>query len=179
MTPSSLRLYTATADEDLLLASWYLRMANDGDLDKLFTSGSRTMAELFRLVGRPKTLIYAVDASGIWFAMWAEAMLAGAFVGLWIRADRRRSRTALTTALDAYAWYFTSVRVIFGVTKQPKILDEHKGFGYDILDRVAGLWDGEDAWIVKLTREQFHKTLTRFRRPSYDLMEAASGRIDR
>lgn len=176
--PSGLRLYTASADEDLLIASWYLRMANDGDLDKLFTSGSRTMAELFRLVGRPKTLIYAVDASGIWFAMWAEAMLAGAFVGIWVRQPLRHTRQMLNAFLDAHAWYFTgSLCALFGVTKQPKILDEVKQFGYSVLDCTDGLWDGEDAWIVKLTRKRFMETLNRYRRPSMTLVEtgAASG----
>lgn len=173
MTKTDLRLYTATADEDLLIGQWYLRMAADGDLDGLFTAGSRTLAELFRLVSRPKTLVYAVDGAGIWLALWAEPMLTGAFLGLWCRQDRRRSRIALHAVLDAYAWYFASgLRVVYGVTKQPKILDAHRALGYAVIDHDPGLFDGQPTWIVRLRRTDFERALTRFRRPSYDLMEA-------
>jgi len=166
------RLYIGSADDDILVAQWWLRMSQDGDLPALFTRDSQTIGALYRIIGRPKVLVYDRDAAGIWFAMWAEPVLSGLFTGLWIRRGRRRSHEALALTLDTYAWYFTQVPVIFGITKQEKLLRPHRRLGYTILSRVAGLWDGDPAWIVELTRERFAETLRRHRRPCVEMAVA-------
>lgn len=162
--PCGLTLYTGTADEDVLVGRWYMQMVADGDLDGLFTRDSRTLGAVFAQVRRPHTLVYARDDDGLWFTVWGVQLLSGTFLGLWVRRDRRRSREALRAVLDALAWYLEALPLVLGVTKQANHLREHRRLGYDVVGKIEGWFDGEDAWIVKLTRERLHATLERYRR---------------
>lgn len=167
----SLQFYRGTADEDLLIAQWYLRMVNDGDLPHVFSRDSWTLSALFRIVGPPKVLTYETDAEGIWFAFWAESFMNAVMTGLWIRQGKR-SRLGLYNFLDVAAFHLARVPTIFGITKQEKLLELHENLGYTVVDEVAGLFDGETAWLVKLTRPALAKTLERWRRPSVELAQA-------
>jgi len=166
MTPQGQEIYTGRADEDVLIARWWGRMAVDGDLDQLFTADSRTLRCLFGIVGPPHAFVYQADAEGIWFAMWTEQVLTGAFTGMWLRRDRRRTRRGLYAFLDALSWFLTFHPVLLGVTKQQKIIKEHLALGYTRMgDPLPDFFDGEPGYAVMLTRAAFGKTLERFKRP--------------
>lgn len=144
--------YRGTAAEDVLLAGWWHQMEADGDLG-LFAAGSRTMSELFRLMAAPgKALLYQFDARGLWIAYWAEQLLGALMTGFWIRHDRRRTREA--------GWEFlcvsdlvTSWGTVVGVTKQREIVRLHERFGYTVVGEIPGMFDGETAIILTLSRD--------------------------
>ena len=175
MSLSPLQLYQATADDDLRVAGWWYRMHQDGDLGDLYTEGNRTLASLFRLIAPPKALVYAADDHGIAVSVWSEQILGGVFLGLWARQDYRRSRSAFYVFLDALEWHFRAFSVVIGVTKHEKLLDAHRRLGYDVVKKLPSFFDGEDAWVVMLTKDEFLKTLVRYRRPSVVLTSVNGG----
>lgn len=162
--PCGLKLYTGTPDEDVLIAHWYLRMANDGDLTNIFTRNARTLRSLFNMTGPPKTLIYLTDAEGMWFAVWGDTFMNGSFIGLWTRKDRRGTRDMVRAILDAFAWYLVPLPNLFIATKQERLLEPLKRLGFKLIDRVEQWHDDDDAWILRITRDSIHATLDRFHR---------------
>jgi hypothetical protein len=159
-----LHKYEASAGEDILIARWWVRMYDDGDIDRLFTKDAQTLASLLRIIAPPKVMLYAADESGIWFAMWFEQMFSSLVAGMWTRADRRRSRETLDAILAAYDLAFTASASVLGITKQPELLRGHRKLGYRILGAVPHMWDGDDAWIVVLTRGTFQEMTAKYRR---------------
>lgn len=173
MQTPPLTRYSATAAEDLLIARWWARMYADGDIERLFTRDGQTLASLLRIVGPPKLMFYAQDAEGIWFAAWFEQLFNSLVAGLWIRRDRRTSIGGLDAWLGVLEVGLKVSPTILGITKQEELLPGHRKLGYTVLGQVPGMWDGEPAWIVMLTREAFAKTLARYRRTA--AMEATNG----
>ena len=161
--PIGLKVYQSTAQEDLLIAGWWYKMLEAGDLDNLFTQDSRTLAALFRLVTPPRAFVYAADARGIWFALWGEPLLGAVAIGLWLRPDRR-SRVGTLMFLETLDWALQQAPVIIGVTKQEKLLRAHRRLGYTVVGAVPRFFDGETGWIVAVTRESLAAPLARYRR---------------
>lgn len=170
--PCGLRLYTGTPDEDVLIAHWYLRMANDGDLTSIFTRNSRTLRSLFYMTGPPKTLVYLTDPEGMWFATWGDTFMNGSFIGLWTRSDRRGTRDMVRAILDAFAWYLVPLPNLFVATKQRRLVfgktERDPGplqrLGFKLLDYVPKWHDDDGAWILRTDRDTIHATLDRFHR---------------
>jgi len=163
---SGLLPYVSSRDTDLLLAHWWAKMERDGDLPDLFTKSGQSLSSLYRIVGPGKTLLYGVDIGGIWVAFWFEPMMSGVFMGAWVAREHRRTRRALDAFLQAWELALIHHTVVIGVTRQREIINEHERLGYTVLGCLPGIWDGEDAWAVMLTRPAFVKTLARFRRVS-------------
>ena len=168
--PCGLKLYTGTPDEDVLIAHWYLRMVNDGDLANIFTRNARTMRSLFNMTGPPKTLVYLTDAEGIWFATWGDTFMNGSFIGLWTRSDRRGTRDMIRAILDAFAWYLVPLPNLFVATKQQRLVGDANRpgplvrLGFKVLDYVPEWHDDDGAWLLRVDRETIHATLDRFHR---------------
>lgn len=157
--------YTATAPEDILVARWWSRMFADGDVDRLFTRDARTLAGLLRIIAPPKVMFYAADANGdLWYAAWFEQLFSSLVAGMWIRRDRRSAPGALAAWLETLHAALEVSPTVLGITKHVNLLRSHRKIGYTVLGSVPGMWDGEDAWVVMLTREAFAKTWTRYRR---------------
>src|SRR3990172_50052 len=76
-------------EHDLLLASWWGHLVEGEDLGKVFTVSCASLSGFFQAFQAPCILYFAKDDKGIWFAMWAEPIMSGAFFGLWVREDCR------------------------------------------------------------------------------------------
>ena len=160
----SLNVYRGTAPEDVLIAGWWHRMDADGDLERIFPAGSRTMSELFRLVASPgKDLLYAFDAQGLWFAFWAERLLSAACIGFWVRADHRKSKTSAWHFLMAADMLLRLAPVIIGVTKQRDLVPIHRKFGYTVVGEIPDMYDGQAAIVMALTRPALFAAIQRLR----------------
>lgn len=160
-------LYYPSRENDLEIVRWWIRLERDGDLDKLMLEGGRTVNDLFRMVSAPKAMLYAATPEdGIWFAMWFEPCLNGAFCGAWLAKDKRGSRQGVYAFLDAWTWALAAFPVLIGVTKQTDLLRIHRRVGYTVLGSVPFLFDGQEATVMYLTRRAFRETLRRLRRPT-------------
>lgn len=162
---ANLFVYKPGIDDDMRVVQWFMRMREDGDLDGLLMADSQSPSALLQMIAPPKFLFYDTDVDNhIKVALWGEQLMSGVFVGYWIRRDRRHSIASLDFLLRAYEFMLERVPAVMGVTKQAKLLKTHERLGYTILGQVPGLFGGEDAWIVCLTRDGFAKALPRFRR---------------
>jgi len=156
--------YKASAGEDLLVARWWARMHEDGDIERLFTRDAQTLGSLLRIIAPPKTMLYAMTGPDIWFAAWFEPLFSSLVAGMWIRQDRRTAPGALAAWLATLEMALSVSPTVLGITKQPDLLRGHTRLGYEILGQVPGMWDGEPAWVLCLTRERFAEATARYRR---------------
>lgn len=154
--------YRGTAAEDLGVAAWWVRMERDGDLPVLFCQSHQTLGALYGLIREPNGMIYEADSRGIWFAMWFEQVMGTVFAGAWCAREKRHTRAGLFAFVEAYYQALAVTPTVMGVTKQERLLAPHRRLGYTVLAEVPGLWDGERAWLVMLTREGFAPVLARY-----------------
>lgn len=105
-----------------------------------------------------------LEREGAW--MWAhfEPCYDGGFLSMWVRGEKRRTKQAIALAWEVYERFFEQFPVLLGITHQPDLLDEHKHMGYEILGRVPGLKNGQDVWIMVLTRADFAARQSQFAR---------------
>jgi len=83
-------VYQPTPGMDTVIVNWWTRMQADGDLPKMFGSQHQGLSGLFRLIGAPNVLLYDMGTDcRIWVAAWFEEVMNGAFMGLWVRRDKR------------------------------------------------------------------------------------------
>lgn len=158
--------YISTPDTDIILADLWAKMRHAGDLQRLFTKDSQSLSAFYKIMAKPTVLLWHVaDPGGVWSASWFSPCMNGCFVGTWIAPSHRKKKAGLAAILEAYHQAFQHYDVLLGISKQEKMLDEMARLGYAVLGRVPHLWDGESAWVVMLTREQWWRyTLPRYGR---------------
>lgn len=158
--------YFPTPDTDVILANWWVRLRADGDLARMFIKRSQSLSAFYNMMGAPTVLCYKLnDAIGVWAAAWFTPCLSGSFLGMYLAPGYRASLEGFKAVLEAHHFGFQHNDSLLAVTKQPKILDESRKIGYDVLGQVPHLWDGEDAWLLMLTRETWwRQTLPRYGR---------------
>lgn len=157
--------YEPNRDADLAVANLWTKMERDGDLPGLFCRSHQTLSGLLRIFHEPNgVLMEADEAHGVWFAMWFEQLMGTVFVGLWVAREMRQTRRALHAILDGYGNALAIYPALMGVTKQERLLAPHVRLGYSVVAKVPGLWDGEPAWLVMLTRPALAATLARYGR---------------
>jgi hypothetical protein len=138
----------------LLVAQWWAIAQQDGDLDLMMMRNSHALGQFFKRFEPPNILVFDTDDLGIWLAAWFTPMMTAAFYSLWIRPDRR-GRETVPYVLQTYEMGFKVWPVLLGVTKQERLLRNHERLGYRIVGPVSRVFDGEDGWLVELTKESF------------------------
>jgi len=89
-----------------------------------------------------------------------EPAMSGAFFGLWCRDIRRHGKGILEATEEALDYGLSWYPVLMGVTKQENLLDAHRKLGYNVMGKMPAIFDGEDAWVVYITREMFNARAT-------------------
>lgn len=150
--------YGTDCNTDLLIVQWWMRMREDGDLKLVFFPALHSLSAF---VGNWKSgdLMLEIDDKGITAAMWVNYFMSSAVIGLYIRPDKRHHLGTLRAVLGMYRMLFTArdgaIKSIIGVTKQPDLLPEHEKLGYKVLGKVAGIYNGEDGYVVVLAQSDF------------------------
>ena len=148
--------YERTTQEDLLFYRWWARMSTDGDLDRVFLKSEHTPGAFMALLRKQVIVLYALDSVGeVYIAAWIDFFMSLPSVSLWVRSDHRKSRGAARLVSYIYSHVFKHVNTVVGITKQEKLLKSHRHMGYDVVGKIPGLWDGEDAWIVVLEKHKY------------------------
>lgn len=153
----TLTQYQKTQDEGLKLLVWYEELVSSGDIHNVLFPSSHSLGTFFGLFDR-NILFYGLDEKDkIWFAAWFSPFVgSSAFMSLWVRKDLRHSKIGSAYTYKVYESAFKIVKVLFGITKQERLLKVHERIGYNVLGKFPLLWDGvEDAWMVSLTKEGF------------------------
>lgn len=144
---------------DLLMVQWWLRMREDGDLEKTFLQSALTLSGFMSVWRADTGLMLEIDEEGITVAGWIQRFMGAGMFGLWVRADKRKNIGTLRAVLNMYRAVFgAGLTSIVGITKQPELLEEHERLGYKILGSVPYLWDKEnDGYVVVLTAADFYE----------------------
>jgi hypothetical protein len=150
-----LRVYDWRSDEWLLL-DWYNQLVGSGDMAVTFTPDMRYLSNFLTFFRGHVTMGYSADEKGIFFAVWIEPFLAGAFFGLWIRSDKRHTLSALRLTKEAYTEAFKMCTVLIGLCKQEHLREIHEKLGYKRLATIPALWNGEAVDVYAITREQWN-----------------------
>ena len=142
--------------DSLLLQKWWIDLAADpAEFELLFCKPLRNLPQLAMWTTRLK-LFVEDDWKGIWFAGWMAPLLTnGGEVGMWIRKDRR-GMPATLKSVDFFIddVILAGVPTFIGITRQyPKLHALHLKLGYTYVDEFPGIFDGETAWMYKMTRE--------------------------
>ena len=157
--PVEIRCYRGSAEEDVLVAQWWGELAAAGDLEMLLFPQTHALGAFMGMWrdGR-RMLFYALDREQrIWLACWIEPILERvAFLSLWIRRDLRRTRKAAAHTRWLYEEAFRHIDVIYGLTRQERLLAMHERSGYRVVSRLQNAWGGvADAWLLELQRDNF------------------------
>ena len=140
-----------------LIFKLWIDLKASGDLGKVFYPENTTAYGLLTLFARPARTFFCLDEKGIWMIMWFTPWFSGSFVGLWIRDDMRRTKTAYENLMTLHRGAFELVPVLLSVTKLPEILEMHVKLGYDISTAIPHLFEGRPGWLTHLTKEKFLK----------------------
>lgn len=149
---SALYSYTPSRDADLLLAQLWARMDADGDLANLFADPQTPLSTLLNPQPAPHELLYATDDTGIWFAVWFNRILCGAFVAAYVRPDMRASLAALLVFRRALEAGMRAYGTLLGITEHGELLDLHYALGYKLVGMVPAIFPGgRDGWLLSRT----------------------------
>ena len=157
---AELKVYEPGPASDILLARWWDHMAGCGDLELVFESEYTMLSRFMAGFQAPTVLLYAEDDDGIYFAMWADPVMSGAFFGFWMRADKRPSENgdvglAYELSHGALDTLLANFPILFIATRDAHIVQLALRIGGKVLGVVPHVFDGSSAYICYLTREDF------------------------
>lgn len=151
--------YQPRSEQDVLVAGWWKFLRDTNELHKLFPASQHSLSSFLASFARPVELVYQLNDGGeVCRAAWfSPSMQVGAEGGMWIHPDLRASKDSMAFVLRCLEVALDTWGVVFGITKQPALLDAHIQLGYTVSEELPNAWDGESAWIVMLTKAAFQE----------------------
>lgn len=152
-----MRIYSPGVDEDLLLLNWWTVLGSTRELETVFSSFTTALGGFMRCWAPPTILMYEADEAGIWGACWLDPIHSGAFYGLWIRPDKRRTKTGLKFALESLEYALTRAPVLISLTRDESLFKQTVHLGFTPLQGVIPwVLDGDDARVAYMTSREFN-----------------------
>ena len=144
--------YRAGTDDDALLVSWYVELAQSGDLHTTFLD---TMHSLTGFLDgfRGVDLLLGVDEGRVWAAIWIENMKGTAFLGIWVAEEWRGTVRAGKFITRANTLTTTAYPTVLAITRQPAVVELACHLGYTTHGWIPGLWSGYPAYLLSSTKE--------------------------
>lgn len=151
--------YQPHSEQDVLVAGWWKFLCDTDELHKLFPASQHSLSSFLASFARPVELVFQLNDGGeVCRAAWfSPSMQVGAEGGMWIHPDLRASKDSMAFVLRCLEVALDTWGVVFGVTKQPALLDAHIQLGYTVSEELPNAWDGDSAWIVILTKRAFEE----------------------
>jgi hypothetical protein len=150
-------IYKGDLRHEILLMQWWQEIVVAGELEQTLCRSLHTPLAFCAHFSQPDLLRFCIDERGIWFAFWAEPLLAGGVQGLWARPTYRKSRVAVDCFLRALDWAFGLYPLLLSTTVQDKVARQLKYLGYTATYDIPGLWPGAEHCLVQYqTREHWN-----------------------
>lgn len=152
--------YIGTEAQDWIVLQWFAHMKAVGEIYYVF-AGKQTPYHFLRQHQTESALHLQLGFDGkVCCAAWIEPFMTGAFFGLYVREDVRKSRRSLRFVQRAYAWAFAHYPTLIGVVSgsRPdleKVITEHHKLGYTGPVVVPFVFGGGDAYVFYVTRNTF------------------------
>ena len=158
-----MRMYVPGENGDVGLLHWYANLVSADDLHKLLGPSLWPMAAFMEHFRHADALWVLEDAQGWKAVAWTYPMISGGTWGLWVRPNGRQSRETLEFIMTTLDLATQTYPVLVNTTKQPDVVAKTERLGYTYLGKVPYLFEGEDCFILYMTRAMFEPILERWR----------------
>lgn len=138
-------------ESDILVAQWWGKMREQGDLERVFNRPP-SLGRFLESLKSPTELLLGVDAEGVWFAAWFEPFFDGAMFSIWSAERARYSKKSLALFIEVLELGLKFYPALFTVTKQEHLVGVQEKVGFRKVAEIPGFFAGEDAWIMLLTK---------------------------
>jgi len=157
-------IYIPSYDHDAALARWYKHLVDSGEYEMLFAEAFKPLSKFYQMFAPPTVTAFAVDDMGeIWATMWINPLdgygSKTASVSAWTRGDRRGTPEAREAGGFCYSMAFEVWDLLISITRHEKLLHNLRQVGYHIVGNIPGFVDGNDGWVLYLTKENFKNSL--------------------
>lgn len=152
------RIYQATAEQDLYLLRLWIYLTETEDIKELFLPATQNLTGFLQKFQMPALSVYTLDESNqidfiVWFTPF-EIAIPSAFVGLWSHKKLRGSRKLIELIGTLYSGAFTLWQQLFGITRQ-KLIAQHQKMGYSVIGTIPGFYEDEAGINVVLNTSNF------------------------
>jgi len=148
---------------EMLILKWYLDLnSKPPEFANLFAKPLRNLTEILFWSSRTVKLFFEVDIAGIWCASWLEPCMSGAYWGVWVREDKRKSKAMLAHVNQSLDLALEHFPVLMAPTKQPRLEAEMARLGWIKEGDIPHLFDGDAAgvyWMDKASRNARHEVI--------------------
>jgi hypothetical protein len=154
-------IYVPTPEYDIALINWWRYLNQTGDFDDLFTESQRPFTKFAKIFDPPCILVLTFEDTFTWNAIWFTPFgdsASSAFVGNWCDSAKRGTKEQVKVNKFIYDFAFAFWQTLVGITKHERLLRVHRKLGYNIVGSLPHFLEGEEAWIVYLTKENFQKS---------------------
>jgi hypothetical protein len=145
-------LYDPKIHETLLVAWHYSLQADPVEHGQLFMEPLRNLTNLLGWAKDQVKLLISWDAKGLTAAVWIEPMMAGAFLGAWLRKDYRDIR-GLAFIRQAHDKALEHFEPLIAVTKRSELSPILLKLGYEYVGEIPGLFDGNRVRVYYMLKE--------------------------
>ena len=156
--------YVPGTDVDYVLLNWFNRMVHDGELTHTLSSAVRAPGQFLQFfLQRP--LLYKIDSLyNITHAAWMEPCMGSVFLSYYVapgsRGMNKEKGFFLYDVIDAV--FVDGANTVCGIVKEratradtKRIIEVHEFLGYTYSGRVKHFFDGADAHLVAITKDEW------------------------
>lgn len=148
-------IYAGNIRHETLLLQWWALLAQ-GELEKVLHRSLHTPVAFCAYFCRPGMLRFCLDEHGIWFAFWAEPMMEGAGIGLWVRQDMRRKKISAEAVQRALSNAFKEYPILLATTTQQSVQRLAVIMGFIYQCELPGLMEARKVtYLLTQTAEQW------------------------
>lgn len=162
---SDLTVYAPGENGDADLLAWYLRLCDNGDMQKMFGDIPQPLGHFMRNYTDPDvSLLYVKDEQGWWGVIWAKPFMGGASWGFWVRPDKRGTPETVQFVLQFHEQAFQRTPLLVFATTSEQLVAQSARMGYTDLGAVPSLF-GMDApgHIMYCTPSSLEATLPKWK----------------
>lgn len=140
---------------EMLVVNWYVQelAGKPDEFANLFAKPLRNLTEILFWSARTVKLYFEIDVAGIWCASWIEPCMSGAYWGVWVREDKRKSKAMLAHVNQSLDLALRHFPVLMAPTKQPRLQSEMERLGWIREGQIPHLFDGDAAGVYWLDKE--------------------------
>jgi hypothetical protein len=140
---------------ELMLVNLYVQelLPKPVEFANLFHTSLRSLTGLLHWAANTVKMAFDFDAQGIWIATWVEPSMSGAYWGLWVREDKRKSKAMLAFVNQSLDLCLKMYPVLMAPTKQVRLRSEMERLGWIYQGEIPHLFDGAPAGVYYMDQE--------------------------
>lgn len=140
---------------EMLLVNLYVQelLPRPVEFSNLFHTSLRSLTGLLHWAANTVKIAFEFDDRGIWIATWIEPSMSGAYWGLWVREDKRKSKAMFAFVNQSLDLCLKAYPVLMAPTKQVRLRSEMERLGWIYQGEIPHLFDGASAGVYYMDKE--------------------------